>query len=281
VTASPDLATIADAFTRTAATYDAFAGDHPHLSRMRSRVYEVVVRHVPAGARVLELNAGTGTDAVALASRGYRVHATDIAPGMLARVHDKVGASGLRERVSVQRLSFLELGRVDGAPFDAVFSNLGGLNCVADLGPVARGLDGVLAPGGVAVLVVMPPICLWELGLVFTGRFRLATRRLRRRGTRAHLEGRQFQVHYFTPRQVVAAFGGEYELVGVEGLSVVTPTAESKTLAKRHARLYRVLARVDDALAPRRPFSAWGDFVIVVLRRRADAAAPSAASSTP
>jgi SAM-dependent methyltransferase len=240
---------------------------------MRSRVYASFVRHVPAGARVLELNAGTGTDAVALAARGYRVHATDIAPGMLARVHEKVAASALHERVSVQRVSYLALDRVSGAPYDAVFSNLGGLNCVADLRPVARGLDGVLLPGGVAVLVVMPPICLWELGLVFAGKFRLATRRLRRGGTRAHLEGREFRVHYFTPRQVVGAFGSRYEVLGVEGLSVLTPTAESKNLARRHARLYRLLARVDDVLAPRRPFSGWGDFFIVVLRRCGNAEA--------
>jgi ubiquinone/menaquinone biosynthesis C-methylase UbiE len=263
----PDLATIADAFARTAAKYDAFAGDHPHLSRMRERVYASFQRHVAAGARVLELNAGTGTDAVALAARGYRVHATDIARGMLSRVHDKVAAYELHDRVSVQRLSFLDLGRVRDAPYQAVFSNLGGLNCVADLRPVARGLDGVLAPGGIAVLVVMPPICLWELGLVFTGQFRLATRRLRRGGTRAHLEGREFHVHYFTPRQVIEAFGSGYQALGVEGLSVFTPTAESRNLAKRHRSVYRLLARLDDSLATHRPFSAWGDFFIVVLRR--------------
>ncbi|HEY6398192.1 MAG TPA: class I SAM-dependent methyltransferase [Solirubrobacteraceae bacterium] len=265
---APDLATIADAFTRTAARYDAFAEDHPHLTRMRQKVYASFERVVPAGARVLELNAGTGTDAVALARRGFRVHATDIAPGMLARIRDKVSARELDGRVSVQQCSFLELDRVSGGPYQAVFSNLGGLNCVADLGPVVRGLDRVLLPGGVAVLVVMPPICLWELALVFTGQLRMATRRLARGGTRAHLEGREFAVHYYTPRQVITAFGSGYDLLSVEGLAVLTPTAESKNLANRHPTLYSLLARADDALATRAPFSGWGDFFIAVLRRR-------------
>jgi ubiquinone/menaquinone biosynthesis C-methylase UbiE len=267
-TIAPDLATIADAFTRTAARYDAFAEDHPHLTRMRERVYSTFERFVPEGARVLELNAGTGTDAVALARRGYRVHATDIAPGMLARIRDKVGAGELHGRVSVQQCSFLELDRVSGGLYDAVFSNLGGLNCVADLRPVFRGLDDLLVPGGVAVVVVMPPICLWELALVFTGQVRLATRRLSGGGTRAHLEGREFTVHYHTPRHVSAAFGSGYERLSVAGLAVLTPTAESKNLAKRHPTLYGLLARADDALAARAPFSGWGDFFIAVVRRR-------------
>jgi len=266
----PDLATIADAFTRTAAKYDAFGDDHPHLTRIRRKVYAAVERAVAPGSRILELNAGTGTDAVHLARHGFSVHATDIAPGMLERIRDKVAAGQLEGRVTVQDCSFLDLDRVTGAPYDAVLSNLGGLNCAADLASVLGGLDQVLVPGGTAVLVVMPPICLWELSLVFTGQFRLAVRRLSRGGTRAHLEGREFTVHYFTPRQVAAALGPRYEVVTVEGLSVITPTAESKNLAKRHPAVYRTLARIDDRLAPHAPFSRWGDFFVLTARRRAD-----------
>ena len=267
-----DIATIADAFTRTAARYDAFAEDHPHLTRLRQKVYAAVEQAVPTGAWVLELNAGTGTDAVELARRGYRVHATDIAPGMLARIRDKVATGGLAERVSVQECSFLSLDDVEAGPFDAVFSDLGGLNCAGDLAPVARGIDRLLAPGGVVVAVVMPPICLWELALVFTGQFRLAVRRLSRGGTVAHLESRRFTVHYFTPRNVVSAFGPAYHVLGVEGLSVLTPTAESKNLAKRHPAAYRTLAWLDDRASRHAPLSRWGDFFIVVLRRRPDGA---------
>jgi ubiquinone/menaquinone biosynthesis C-methylase UbiE len=264
---APDLVTIADAFSSTAARYDAFGEDHPHLTRMRENVYATVERHVAPGAHVLELNAGTGTDAIQLAQRGYRVHATDIAPGMLARVRDKVAVYGFEDTVTVQDCSFLELEGVTGGPYDAVLSNLGGLNCVANLDAVVQGLDRVLAPGGIAVLVVMPPICLWELALLFRGDFRLATRRLSRGGTRAHLEGREFTVHYFTPRQLRLALGHGYELLSVQGLSVFTPTAESKGLAKRHPGLYARLAWLDDRLAPRAPFRGWGDFFVAVTRR--------------
>ncbi len=262
----PPFATIAEAFSDTAEKYDAFATDHPHLSRMRGKVYRHLARFIPPGEKILELNAGTGTDAVHLAQQGYTVHATDIAPGMLARLQDKIERLDLHERVTCQECSFTNLDSVQGGPFDAVFSDLGGLNCIQDLRPVIQSLPGVLRPGGVVTWVLMPPVCLWELGLVFTGQFRLAMRRLSRQGTRAHLEGRTFTVYYFTPRQVMAWFGQDYQVLALEGLSVITPTAESKNLARQHPRLYHLLSSLDDRLSPRAPWWGWGDFYILSLR---------------
>lgn len=266
-TARPDTATIAAAFTDTAARYDAFADDHPHLTRMREQVYDAVTRTVPSGARILELNAGTGTDAVHLARLGYRVHATDIAPGMVARIEEKVARLGLGGAVTSEVRSFHDLDQLVDVPYDGVVSNLGGLNCTADLAAVARGIGGVLAPDGRLVLVVMPPVCLWELALVAKGQVRLATRRLRRRNVGAHLEGHRFPVHYYTPREVVAAFGPGYRTIAVEGLAVVTPTAESKGLAVRHPRWYAALAAVDRRVRTHAPFSGWGDFYVLTMQR--------------
>src|SRR5512140_3072778 len=109
--------TIAEAFSRTAEKYDAFSQDHPHLTRMRGKVYAHITRHLAPGARLLELNAGTGTDAVELARRGYSVHATDIAGGMLDRLREKVNRLSLGERVTVQECSFTDLSSVQGGPF--------------------------------------------------------------------------------------------------------------------------------------------------------------------
>ncbi len=262
----PPLQTIADAFSLTAEKYDSFAQDHPHLTRMRSKVYAHLARFVPQGAHILELNAGTGTDAVQLAQRGYRLHATDVAPGMLDRLRQKVRDLGLQERVTVEQRSFLSLSDIPGAPFDAVFSDLGGLNCVADLSPVIEQLPRVLRPGGIVTWVLMPHVCLWEMAEVFRGDFRLAFRRFSRGAVRANLEGLQFDVYYFSPRQVLGWFGSDYELISLEGLSVLTPTAESKNFARMFPRLYGLLAWLDDRLAPHWPWSGWGDFYILSMR---------------
>lgn len=259
---------IAEAFSRTAEKYDSFAGDHPHLTRIRNKVYTHISRHLPYGSRILELNAGTGTDAVALAQRGYRVHATDIASGMLERAREKVRRLNLDGQITVQQCSFMELDQIQGASFDAVFSDLGGLNCVPNLTPVIRKLPRLLKPGGLVTWVLMPPICLWEMAEIFRGHFRLAFRRLAKNGARSHLEGLHFDVYYFTPRQAVKWFGDDFDTIALEGLSVVTPTAESKNLAKRFPRLYRALSWLDDRMAVLPFWREWGDFYILSMRYR-------------
>jgi hypothetical protein len=118
--------------------------------------------------------------------------------------------------------------------------------------------------------VIMPPVCLWELALAFTGNFRLAFRRLAPAGTLAHLEGRYFKIHYFTPKQVASAFGSEFTRLEVQGLSIFAPPAESKNLAKRLPALYRQLCRIDDRLARRWPWRGWGDFFIISFRYQPD-----------
>jgi ubiquinone/menaquinone biosynthesis C-methylase UbiE len=260
------IETIAEAFSRTAEKYDSFAKDHPHLTRMRNKVYSHVMRYIPQGARILELNAGTGTDAVELAQRGYSIHATDIAPGMLSRLQEKVNRLGLQERITIETRSFLSLESMQGAPFDAVFSDLGGLNCVPDLTPVIQQLPNILKPGGMITWVLMPHICLWEIAEVFRGKFSLAFRRFSRGMVHANLEGLHFDVYYFSPQQVIRWFGADFELLSLEGLSVITPTAESKNFTKWHPRMYRQLSWLDDKLSPHWPWNGWGDFYMLTMR---------------
>ncbi len=264
----PALGIISEAFSRTAEKYDAFAVDHPNQTRMRNKVYSHLARLAPRGSRILELNCGTGTDAVELARRGYTVHATDIAAGMLNRLRSKVSDLGLQDQVTVEERSFLSLLDTPGAPFDAVFSDLGGLNCISDLSPVIRQLPAVLKPDGVVTWVLMPHICLWEIAEVFRGHPRIAFRRFAPGAVRSHLEGLYFDVYYFSPRQTIRWFGDDFELIALEGLSVITPTAESKNFAKRHPRVYSALSWLDDRLAPHWPWNGWGDFYIASFRYR-------------
>ncbi len=258
------LAQVAAAFSRKAAVYDAFGEGHENLARMRNKVYDHISAAVPPGSHLLELNAGTGLDAVAMVRRGYRVHATDIAPGMVETIKAKIEREGLDGRLTTQLCSFTELDQVVGGPFDAIYSNFGGLNCIADLTAVTRHFPDLLRPGGRVIVVVMPPICPWELALTLKD-FRVGTRRLHRQGTVAQVEGVTFRTWYFTPQQVRQAFGPRFQQVRLEGLSVLTPTADNKSFARRHPRLFRSLVALDDRISQWRPFNGWGDFFILTM----------------
>ncbi len=258
----------ATAFSRKALIYDAFGEDHPNLARMRQRVRSHVARHLASGARLLELNAGTGGDAAWFAERGHSVLATDLSPGMVAEIEAKMAGGNYGDRLQARRLSFTELDTLDAGLFDLVFSNMGGLNCIPDLAAVTRHLPDVLRPGGVATFVIMPPICPWEWGGFLRGDFRTPFRRLTLGGTRARVEGVAIMTYYFSPRRTIAAFGDRFERIGLESLSLFTPPADRKNFAHRFPRLFALLAHLDDWAAPRFPFNHWGDFFILSMRLR-------------
>ncbi len=257
---------IAEAFSRKAPVYEALAQDHPNLTRMRAQVYRHLASCIRPPARILELNAGTGIDAVALVRLGYRVHATDIAPGMLDRIRAKIEHEGLQEQLSVQQCSFDALDSIESGPFDCIFSDLGGLNCTNDLRAAADQLPRLLEKGGIVTWVIMPPICLWDFAGLFKGDRQLATRRLRKRGVRANIEGIGVMTYYYSPAEVAAAFDARFKVERIEGLSIFAPPADRKRFAVRFPRLYQFLVGLDGRISTRPPFRGWGDFFIMTLR---------------
>ena len=262
-----DRSTVGEAFSRKAGLYDEFGRDHPNLDRMRSRVRQNVERFLPGEARILELNAGTGADAVYFAGKGHHVLATDIAPGMIEAVRKKINKYGLEDRLEARPISFTELNRLESGPFDHVLSNMGGLNCTPDLNAVARQLPRLVAPGGFVTWVIMPRICPWEWTALLKGDARTAVRRFRRGSVPANVEGVTVPTWYFSPREAISAFSAGFRKVRLENLSLLTPPADHKNFASKHPELYRALAYLDDRLAGAPVLRGWGDFFILTMQR--------------
>jgi ubiquinone/menaquinone biosynthesis C-methylase UbiE len=259
-------ANVAEAFSRKAVVYDQFGENHINLARMRDKVRKHVVGLLEPGANILELAAGTGGDAVYFAKRGFQVLATDIAPGMVVQIREKVANYQLAGNLRARQLSFTHLDDLPDKHFDLVFSNMGGLNCIPDLSQASSELPRILKAGGWVVWVVMPRICLWELGTLMIGDFKSAFRRLSLQGSLANVEGVQFVTYYFTPEQVMQALGADFELISAKGVSVFTPPADRKNFASRFPTVYRILVGLDDLLADRAPFNRWGDFFMITAR---------------
>lgn len=258
---------VSEAFNRKSVVYDEFGEDHPNLTRMRERVYSAVTRHLDPNSHLLEINAGTGLDASNIVHLGHSVHATDLSDGMVDAIEQKIVAQKLDGKLTAERLSFTNLDQVKNGPFDCIYSNFGGLNCIEDLTAVTRHLPAILRPGGLVVWTIMPPICPWEMAL-FLKDWNVATRRFHKNGIVANVEGVPFKTWYFTPRQVMAAFGPNFERIGLEGLSIVTPTADNKTFSRKRPKLFRRLVTIDETISHVWPFNRIGDFFILTMRLR-------------
>ncbi len=250
------------AFSKQSLHYDTDDLQNPLLQAMRLQVYNHVSKFISKPCRILELNAGTGIDALYFVQRGHTVHATDLSHGMIERIKQKVIHTPLQDRLTFQQLPYDQLDKLQGQKFDLIFSNFGGLNCIDDLSKVTNSFSGILNPSGYVTCVIMPPVSVWEILSVFKGS-KNAFRRFKKNGVIAHLEGKHFRIWYHSLRSIRKAFGKDFRLVHHEGLAALSPPPHATGFLAKHPALYKVLMRADAALRNYFPFNRWADHIVV------------------
>jgi ubiquinone/menaquinone biosynthesis C-methylase UbiE len=262
----------ARAFGKQSLVFDDYDRDNTIIHYKRRRVRSHILRFLPAKSQILELNAGTGTDAIFFAGQGHFVHATDIAEGMQERLEEKVRQSSLGDRITAELCSFTALGSLHKrGPYDLVFSNFAGLNCTRELDKVLRSLSPLLKAGGQVTLVMLPPFSGWETLMLFRGQFKTALRRFlgRRKGAPAHVEGFHFRCWYYSASYVKKIMAAEsFEFLGQEGLCTLAPPSYIEHFAERHPRAWRLLSGLEDKWKEKWPWRAIGDYYIISFRKR-------------
>lgn len=258
------------AFDAASSVYDEAYEHLPGIRHFRSVTSRIYLEDFPRGGRLLEINCGTGNDAVTLARQSMTILATDASPLMVEEVRKKIALHGLDRFIEARVLAFEELGSLRGTVFDGAYSNLGGLNCTDALGSVAAELGALVKPGGYFIATVMPSFCLWET-VSYLARLRWgdAFRRARGEGTLARLHGGLVRTYYHSPRAFFKNFAGEFELIKVVGLAVLLPPPNfARAYALLGSRL-QLLESIDGAVAGLPLFRSIGDHYVMVLRRKA------------
>jgi len=240
------LAAAGQAFDRVAAKYDQQFTNSRIGRLQRQVVWDALSEAFKPGDCVLELNCGTGEDALFLTKRGVSVLGCDAAPGMVEIARRKIaqGCGDAQTRFEVlrnERLSSLQVAR----PFDGVLSNFSGLNCVADLRQVAMHLGRLVKPGGRALLGMSTRICLWEiLWFLAHNNPRKAFRRLPGK-TMACIEEISLPVLYPSKRSVRKAFSPWFVLRTVTAVGLFIPPSYVEDWSSRHTRTIAALERLD------------------------------------
>ncbi|MBC9033492.1 methyltransferase domain-containing protein [Sphingomonas sp. JC676] len=217
------------------------------------------------GERILELNCGTGEDAIHLGGRGVHVLATDISETMLDVARARVERAGLTGMVDLARVAIEELPLSAPRWFDGAISNFGGLNCVDDLPAVARGLAEMLRTGAPALLCVMGPAVPWEWGWYLAhGQPRKALRRLRRGGTR----WRGLTIRYPSIGAVRRAFAPYFAERRVAAIGALVPPSYAEAWAMRHPRVLATLDRWERRVETFPPLPSLADHYLIELERK-------------
>jgi ubiquinone/menaquinone biosynthesis C-methylase UbiE len=262
---------VAAAFSEQSAIFDNIYSGNTIVQYKRKRIREHVQKHLRPHSYILELNAGTGEDAVYFAQQGHRVHATDIATGMQQVLQHKIAFHSLQPSVTYELCSFMELQHLkQKGPYDMIFSNLAGLNCTDHLDQVLLSLDPLLTPSGIITLVILPKFCLWETLLACKGKFKTAFRRFAgSKGAKAHIEGHHFRCWYYNPSYITRTLGNSFEVLGLEGLCTIVPPSYIAYFAEKHPAAWQWLQKKEDRWKERWPWKYIGDYYIITLKKRA------------
>jgi len=237
--------------------FDAMAEDYDRIfthsmlgKAQRSLVHGALGRRLRKGQRILDLNCGTGEDAVYLASLGISVFACDISERMIEIARQKVAHTDNSSAIDFAVCANEHLDSLaDYAPFDAVLSNFGGLNCTADLTRLARDLSRLVSPGGEVFLCMLGRVCAWEiLWYAARGNWSKAFRRLKPGGAEALIRNAAIRVHYPSARDMKRALAPSFRLMSWRGIGVTLPPSWLASVFQDRPRLVGLLTRIDRCL---------------------------------
>lgn len=254
---------IEKAFTHHSKNYDEVNEENKILKWMRNSIYNHVNKYLRVNDTILELNAGTGIDAVYFAKKGHKIHCTDISEGMLKKLEGKIKIEKLENLISIQLLSFSELDKIEGKTFDYLFSNFGGLNCTNNIKQVTSQFKSLLNKSGRLTLVILPKICPWELLLIFKGIFKTAFRRFNKNGVVANIDGYKFNTYYYSVSEIKKTLSDDFNILDTQGLASISPPPYLERFTNSFPKIYKKILFLDEKLSRIFPFNSWADHFII------------------
>ena len=256
------------AFDRIAESYDDIF-THTLIGRLqRQVVWDVLASTFVKGQRVLEMNCGTGEDALFLGARGVLVTACDASAGMIEvaqrrKLQDESGGT-----VEFRVLANENLAELRGeCLFDGALSNFSGLNCVEDIAQIADALGTLLRPAARLVICMSTRVCAWEMvWYLARGRARTAFRRTPGH-TVASVEGSVVPVWYPTLRQIRKQFAPWFRVRSVRAVGLFVPPSYAEGWAQRHKRVVSTCGKIDRMVGRLPVLRALGDHMLLEFDR--------------
>jgi len=258
------------AFDKQSEIFDKLYHNDTIIQYKRKRVREHVEKYLKPNSSMLELNAGTGEDAIYFASHGHKVHATDSSHGMIEKLCEKVRIQNLGTGITTEICSYTELENLrERKEYDYIFSNFAGLNCTKQLDKVLDAFYYLLKPAGFVTLVVLPKFCLWEFLFLLKGKFKTAFRRFSgNKGASAHIEGEYFQCWYYSPSFIRKHLKASFNLESLEGLCCLVPPSYLRGFAEKYPKTYTFLNKMENSLKEKWPWRVIGDYYIITLQKK-------------
>ena len=254
-------------FDKAAVNYDE-AFTYSEIGKLqRNLVYKQLSKQLDSVQNILEINCGTGEDAIWLARQNFKVTATDISPGMIDAAKNK----GNFENLSFFMVDINSIATVfQNDNFDLIFSNFGGLNCLSksELEKFFQNAASVLSEKGKLILVIMPKNTLWEQ-FYFLAKAQFSSVSRRKKGNiLADVDGEKVPTYYYNPKDIVNLAQHDFELVAQKPIGFFVPPSYLEPFFKDKKGLLRFLNALENGISNWSFLSKYADHYIITLQKR-------------
>lgn len=254
-------------FDKTAPHYDATFTNSEIGKMQRGFVYKQLTKQLDTVQNILEINCGTGEDAIWLAKQNFKITATDISPKMIEVSKTKGNFDNLNfvtTDIKTITSSFV------GQKFDLIFSNFGGLNCLSQSEMEQFFKDGkeILSEKGKMVLVIMPKLTLWEqFYFLAKAQFSSVFRR-KKEFALADVNGEKVATYYYNPKDIVNLAVNDFELVAQKPIGFFVPPSYLEPFFSNKKGILRFLNSLENGISNWSFLSKYADHYIIILKKR-------------
>ncbi len=253
------------AFNDVANTYDSTFTHTPVGTAQRDQVYAYLSTVLSASQRCLEINCGTGEDAQWMAPKVASLLATDISSSMVevAKTKKKM------ENTQFQVLDFLNIHTLE-TPFDVVFSNFGGLNCLPaqQWSQFTNSLNQITLPHSHFIAVIMGKNCWWEK-LYFSLKLNFSSANRRKKEVvSANLNPNSVATYYYSPSEIAHFFGSNWKVKTVRPIGWWVPPSYLNPFFANKPKALSILQQLDTKCATMASLANSADHYLIHLEKQ-------------
>lgn len=254
------------AFDSSAKQYDSDFTNSKIGRLQRQRVYKYLFPLLNNNTKILEINCGTGHDAIKLAPKVYSILATDISEKMIEVAEQK----NIHNNLKFEIQDIKKFGENLSADFDLLFSNFGGLNCLTaeEIKSFGKKINNNLTSNSKLVLVLMGKKC-WIENLWYKYQ---KDARLNRRNTKdavpTKINESAFNTYYYSPTELSELLKENYSLVKVRPVGLFIPPSYLESLFKSKLWLLRLLNVLEKIFGNFSFLSNYADHYLIILEKK-------------
>lgn len=239
--------------------------------RERSRHWLRKILETGKALEILEINCGTGEDALWMASLGHSVVATDQSAAMINEAEKKLSASK-QKGIKFISCGFENLAsQFDKLQFDFIFSNFSGLNCVSpdELTILSEQLNSLLKVNGCFAVTVFGKHSWWEVFFfLLKAQPAKAFRRWGNKKISVELSESVYQpVYYYSVRRLKQLLY-PLRLVEKKPVGLFIPPTYLEASMKKRPNLFRSLIRLEKTANGFAIGSSFADHVFLLFKKQ-------------